>query len=410
MTIRSPLIFQRMVCAEMSTLPLTATAPASTSTRAAQALASVVGSVALLMLGLQPLLLGALLEAGHVTLEGVGLVAMGEIVALGLGVLIGDLALPVRSLRSITVLAALAAAALNLVTMRVAGDLALGLVRAGAGIAEGLMVWSTTAVIVRAAVPERLAGLFFVVQTLAQSVLGLALAHLVIPSHGWPGGFAVLAGLCGAAALLALAFARPLGPLTPTVSQVGIGMTWTRPRIGTLLVVFLQLATLGALWAYAEPLGTRAGFSPLAVQTLIAAGLGMQVVGGSVGTWLVRRLPVRFVLLGCAVVLGLSALGIAQTEQRGTTGFAALCGLFTFTWLFMLPFQMALAFRVDGSGRVASLVPAAQLFGSAFGPLMASLVVTGDEVAPVPFVAAGFAALAILALPSTRAPVLPAAD
>ncbi|OWQ45936.1 MFS transporter [Roseateles noduli] len=386
----------------MSTLPFTVPAPTSTSTRGAQVLAIAVGSVALLMLGLQPLLLGALLEAGHVTLEGVGLVAMGEIVALGLGVLIGDLALRVHALRSVTVVAALAAAALNLVTMRVAGDLAIGLVRAGAGIAEGLMIWSTTAVIVRAAVPERLAGLFFVVQTLAQSVLGLALAHLVIPSHGWPGGFAVLAGLCGAAALLALLFARPLGPLTPTVSQAGIGMRWTRPRVGTLLVVFLQLATLGALWAYAEPLGTRAGFSPLAVQTLIAAGLGMQVVGGSVGTWLVRRLPVRPVLLGCAVVLGLSALGIAQTAQGGTTAFAALCGLFTFTWLFMLPFQMALAFRVDGSGRVASLVPAAQLFGSAFGPLMASLVVTGEEVAPVPLVAAGFAALAILALPLTR--------
>jgi MFS transporter, DHA1 family, inner membrane transport protein len=402
MTIRSPLIFQRMVCAEMSTLPFTVPAPASTSSRGAQILAIAVGSVALLMLGLQPLLLGALLEAGHVTLEGVGLVAMGEIVALGLGVLIGDLALRVQSLRSVTVLAALAAAALNLVTMRVVGDLALGLVRAGAGVAEGLMIWSTTAVIVRAAVPERLAGLFFVVQTLAQSVLGLALAHLVIPSHGWQGGFAVLAGLCGAAAVLALLFARPLGPLMPTVSQAGIGMRWTRPRIGTLLVVFVQLATLGALWAYAEPLGTRAGFAPLAVQTLIAAGLGMQVVGGSVGTWLVRRLPVRPVLLGCAVVLGLCALGIARTEQGGTTAFAAFCGLFTFTWLFMLPFQMALAFRVDGSGRVASLVPAAQLFGSAFGPLMASLVVTGEEVAPVPLVATGFAALAILALPLTR--------
>jgi len=379
-------------------------AAAATSSRGAQCLAIVIGSVALLMLGLQPLLLGALLEAGHVTLEGVGLVAMGEIVALGLGVLIGDLALSVRSLRTITVLAALAAAALNLATTRVGGDLALGLVRAGAGVTEGLMVWSTTAVIVRAAVPERLAGLFFVVQTLAQSVLGLALAHLVIPSHGWAGGFVVLGGLCGGAALLALLFARPLGPLTPTVSQAGLGMRWTRPRVGTLLVAFLQLATLGALWAYAEPLGTRAGFSPLAVQTLIAAGLGMQVVGGSVGTWLVRRLSVRPVLLGCTVVLGLSALGIARTEQGGATAFAALCGLFTFTWLFMLPFQMALAFRVDGSGRVASLVPAAQLFGSAFGPLTASLIVTGEAVAPVPFVAAGFAALAILALPLTRAP------
>ena len=78
--------------------------------RGAQVLAILVGSVALLMLGLQPLLLGALLEAGQVTLEGVGLVAMGEIVALGLGVLIGDLCLPVRSLRAITTLAALAAA------------------------------------------------------------------------------------------------------------------------------------------------------------------------------------------------------------------------------------------------------------------------------------------------------------
>jgi len=61
--------------------------PTSPSARGAQVLAILVGAVALLMLGLQPLLLGALLEAGQVTLEGVGLVAMGEIVALGLGVL-----------------------------------------------------------------------------------------------------------------------------------------------------------------------------------------------------------------------------------------------------------------------------------------------------------------------------------
>ena len=376
--------------------------PTSPSARGAQVLAILVGAVALLMLGLQPLLLGALLEAGQVTLEGVGLVAMGEIVALGLGGLSGARGLPVRSRRAIPTRPALAAAALDLATTRVGGDLALGLVRAAAGIAEGLMVWSTTAVIVRAAVPERLAGLFFVVQTLAQAMTGLALAHLVLPVAGWSGGFALLAGLCVLAALLAARFARPLGPLTPTVSQVGVGLRWTRPRVGTLLLVFLQLATLGALWAYAEPLGTRAGFSPTAVQTLIAAGLGMQVVGGSVGTWLIRRAPIRPVLLGCSLVLGLTALGVARTAQGGTLAFAALCGLFTFTWLFMLPFQMALAFHVDGSGQVASLVPAAQLFGSAFGPLMASLVVTGEEVAPVPFVAAGFALLAMLALPLTR--------
>ncbi|MBB3193078.1 MFS transporter [Roseateles terrae] len=375
----------------------------STSTgRGDAALAITVGSVALLMLGLQPLLLGALLDARAVTLEGVGLVAMGEIVALGLGVLIGDLRLSVGQIRPITVAAALLAAAMDVVTPRMQGDLALGLVRAAAGVAEGLLVWSTTAVIVRSAARERLAGVFFVVQTLAQALVGLVLAHGVIPRVGWQGGFHTLAGLAVGAALLAAIRARPLGPLTPTVSQAGIGMRWTRPRIGTLLVVFFQLATLGAFWAYAEPLGTRAGFSTVAVQTLIAAGLGLQVVGGTVGTALVRRLPPGPTLLGCSLTLGLCALGVAGTAHGGPLPFAWLCGVFTFTWLFMLPFQMALAFRADGSGQVAALVPAAQLFGSAFGPLVASLMLSGDEVGPVPLVAALFAGLAIVALVVTQ--------
>lgn len=370
--------------------------------RTQAALAITVGSVALLMLGLQPLLLGALLEAGAVTLEGVGLVAMGEIVALGVGVLIGDLRLPVRLLRPVTVVAALTAAAFDLTTTRAHGDLAVGCVRAAAGIAEGLLVWSTTAVIVRASTPERLAGVFFVVQTLAQALLGLVLAHAVMPLAGWQGGFQTLAGLAVAAALLSAVWARPLAPLTPTVSQAGVGLRWTPPRLGTLLVVFLQLATLGAFWAYAEPLGTRAGFSPVAVQTLIAAGLGMQVLGGSVGTALVKRLPTVPTLLGCCLTLGLCAVGVAGTAQGGPLPFAALCGVFTFTWLFMLPFQMALAFRADGSGQVAALVPAAQLFGSAFGPLVASLMLAGDEVGPVPMVATGFAVSAAVALLLTQ--------
>lgn len=366
------------------------------------ALAITVGSVALLMLGLQPLLLGALLDGRAVTLEGVGLVAMGEIVALGLGVLIGDLRLSVGRIRPITVAAALLAAMLDVLTPRMQGDLALGLARAAAGVAEGLLVWSTTAVIVRSASRERLAGVFFVVQTLAQALVGLVLAHGVIPRVGWQGGFHTLAGLAVAAALLAAVRARPLGPLTPTVSQAGVGLRWTRPRIGTLLVVFFQLATLGAFWAYAEPLGTRAGFSTVAVQTLIAAGLGLQVVGGTVGTALVRRLPPVPTLLGCCLTLGLCAVGVAGTVHGGPLPFAVLCAVFTFTWLFMLPFQMALAFRADGSGQVAALVPAAQLFGSAFGPLVASLMLSGDEVAPVPLVAALFAGVAVVALAVTQ--------
>lgn len=89
------------------------------------AAALAIGSAALLVLGLQPILLGELLEARQVTLEGVGLVAMAEIVALGVGVLLGDLVQPLMRLRSVTALAALA---LDALTLKATGDLGFALI------------------------------------------------------------------------------------------------------------------------------------------------------------------------------------------------------------------------------------------------------------------------------------------
>ena len=57
----------------------------------------------------------------------------------------------------------------------------------------------------------------------------------------------------------------------------------------------------------------------------------------------------------------------------------------------MLPFHIGLAFQADPSGRLAGLVPAAQLLGSAFGPLMASFIVEGENASAVPLLSAGFA-------------------
>lgn len=360
------------------------------------------GSAALLVLGLQPILLGELLDARQVTLEGVGLVAMAEIVALGIGVLLGDLARPLKRLRTVTAVAALCALALDAMTPSVSGDLGFALVRAAAGLAEGLLVWATTAVIVRSANPARLVGVFFVVQTAAQALTGVALARWVIPALGWQGTFQVVAALMLLPLLLAGAMPRSLQPLAPPAQT---GFRWSRRTWLPLLAVFLQMATLGSLWAYVEPLGKDAGFEAKDIQTLIAAALGMQIVGGCAGSALVRRLPAWPTLVAGSALLGAIALAVSLTPGGSTWQFAALCAAFAFTWLFIAPYQMGLAFDADGSGRVASLVPAAQLFGIAFGPLVASLLVEGDNAAAVPMVSAAFAAaaaLALLALPYTR--------
>lgn len=372
-------------------------APGITTRQVAAALA--VGTIGVLMVGIQPILLGELVEAKQVSLEGVGIVAMAEIVTLGLGVVIGDALLPWSRLRLITIVAALLAASLDLLTLLAAGDGPMTAVRAATGLAEGVLIWGATGVVVRTATPSRVAGIFFVVQTLAQAALGALLANAVIPHSGWQGGFLTL----GVVTLLPclLAFMQP-ARLTPLAPPSLSGFRWSAATLLPLAVVFLQLATLGSFWAYLEPLGKAAGFDARGAQTLIAAVLAMQVMGGSVASLAVRRLAVVPTLVACSIVLAATTTTIHQLPGGSTLNFALGCALFGFVWLFMLPFHIGLAFRADASGRLAGLVPAAQLLGSAFGPLTASFIVEGENAAAVPLLSAGFAMAAAALVLATR--------
>lgn len=365
------------------------------------AAALAVGTIAVLMVGVQPIVLGELVEARQVSLEGVGIVAMAEIIMLGLGVVLGDALLPGARLRLITIVAALCAAGLDLLTLQATGDGAMTAVRAVAGLAEGVLIWGTTGVVVRTASPARVGGIFFVAQTLAQALLGVVLANAIIPRWGWPGGFVALGLLALLPCLLAFLQPARLSPLVPPAVS---GFRWSAATLLPLVVVFLQLATLGSFWAYLEPLGKAAGFDARAAQTLIAAVLAMQVVGGSVAALAVRRLPVVPTLVACSVLLAAVTTTIYQLPGGSTRDFALACALFGFVWLFMLPFHIGLAFRADPSGRLAGLVPAAQLLGSAFGPLTASFIIEGDNAGAVPLLSAGFAmaAAALLLLMRSR--------
>ncbi|MCB4362119.1 MFS transporter [Hydrogenophaga taeniospiralis] len=355
-----------------------------------------IGTIAVLMVGVQPILLGALVEAGHVSLEGVGIVAMAEIIMLGLGVVLGDTLLPVARLRLITILAALCAAALDLLTLQAVGDGGMAAVRAGAGLAEGVLIWGTTGVIVRTAQPARIGGVFFVLQTIAQALLGLALANAIIPRWGWPGGFAALGLLALLPCLLAFVQPARLSPLAPPAIS---GFRWSAATLQPLAVVFLQLAALGSFWAYLEPLGQAVGLDARAAQTLVAAVLVMQVVGGIVAALAVRRLPLVPTLVFCSMALAAVTATVHQLPAGGVRSFSIACAAFGFVWLFMLPFHIGLAFRADPSGRLAGLVPAAQLLGSALGPLTASFMVEGNDASAVPLLSVAFAmAAATLAL------------
>lgn len=388
----------------MTAMPSPSSIPPAAA-QAARPLAAAlsIGAIALLILGVQPIVLGALVEQHLITLPGVGVVAMGEIIALGIGVALGDALLPVSWQRNTAIVAALLAALLNLATLQAQGDAAFVALRAIAGLAEGLLVWVATVSIVRAATPDRITAVFMVLQALAQIALASALALWVLPAAGWKGGFVAMAATCLLVLPLAAALPAParLAPAATAhcAATATARLRWSPATLAPLLVAFLQMSAIGALWAYLEPLALRAGLDAHAAQLQTSWVLGMQIVGGLAAIYWVRRLSVTATLTLGSVALCLVAAAMYRVPGNAALGFAAVCVAFGFAWMFLMPFHVGLALRADAQGRVAVLVPAAQLIGSACGPLLASLLLHADDPAPVPLVGLGFAlAAALLAL------------
>ncbi|WWG81774.1 hypothetical protein VRC34_11400 [Pseudomonas poae] len=307
------------------------------------------GSIAVLMVGLQPLLLGELLAQNRLSLEGVGLVAMGEILSLGLGVVLGDLLRSVFSLRVLTVVAILAASGMDLITANTTGDGALALTRALAGLAEGLLLWGTVNLIVQGPAPDRLAGVFMVVQTLGQAAVAAVLAYWVLPIQSTSSyGFVFLGALTAASLLLVRWQPVRLANQQATTTTAGFG--WGLNHLLLLGLAFMQLSAIGGLWAYLEPLSKYVGLDAQSAQLLVSGTLLMQVLGGCLGIILVRRVSDYSMLAVAALLLGGIALGMYFSADLGVRVFLLLCGAFGLVWLMLTPFQVRIALQLDPLG------------------------------------------------------------
>lgn len=370
---------------------MTVTAPAPP--RQVQA-ALLLGSLALLILGLQPLLLGELFTSGRASLDGLGLVAMGEIVALGLGVIAGEALGPRLGLPAVLWPATLLAVAADLASAQASGDLRLLGLRALAGLGEGLLLWAAVALIVRQPTAERLSGLFMALQTFCQGLLAALLALWILPRLGSAGGFRLLAGVTALALPLTVALPRRLAAVD-VPGSAPVRHRWRLPQALLLAFVGCQLAAIGALWAYLEPYGEALGLPPGQAQSLIALSLGAQLLGGLAGAGLVSRLPARGTLAVATLLLGSLATLIHGLPVGAHLAFVGSCLLFTFLWQTLTPFQIGLALSLDPRGRIATLVPSLQLLGCAAGPALASFWLNGAEVRPA---ALASALLSLLAL------------
>jgi hypothetical protein len=334
------------------------------------------GVVGIMIPGLQPLLLGALAEGGRLSAEELGYVATAELLVMGASaVLAGALFKPER-LRWIAVIACLALAAIDGLTTHLNGlDLVWG--RAAAGIPSGVLIWLTLSMIARSPTPERWAGIYLTVQTLAQFLWAAMLAATVMPRWGVDGGFLSLSVLCFTAMAAAFALPNQYAALPSSATDDGpAGFPRARGWIA-LAASFLYLAAIGAVWVYSEPLSRQAGHGTAVIGAAVSISLACQVAGGAMATMLAGRVRWNHMLALCGLA-GLGVLaGFAMLPSAAL--FLLLSGLFGFIWLFALPFFVPMAIEADPTRRAAVLLGGAQLLGASLGPLFASMLVSDVE-------------------------------
>ena len=330
-----------------------------------------VGIVALLIAGLQPVVLGGLAASGRLSGSGLGLAATAELLALGLACGVSAALLKPTGLRAKLATACVGHALCNLASLG-ASDEALIVLRGVTGLFAGVMLWSTVGMIARAARPERQAGLFVTTQTLAQLMLAAVLPRSVMAVAGVNGALVTLAAISLSAAMVAVLGPRGFAPLPPAPRG---GPRLSALAWAGLCAVFLHLAFIVSIWVYLEPLAVSAGLSPQQAHDAVAAALAMQVIGGLAATVAGDRLKASHVLIGAG---GLN-LGLVIALSAHPTGpmFITLVAAFGFLWLFVLPFHTVMLIEIDPSRRAAMQLGAAQLLGSSAGPLAASLIV-GD--------------------------------
>lgn len=352
-----------------------------------------IGSVGLLILGLQPVLLGALYTEGHVTGDELALVATAEMVAIAIGSAVVAMLLPARNMRLKSAVLLVLLGLANLWTAYAFTADALIAARAVAGLAEGGLVAVATELIARSRRAERIGGYFVTLQTLAQCALALLLALYVVPAAGSAGGFIALGVVCLISLVVAWTVADDYADLP---KEEHFANVLTVPAITALLSIFCYFMFFGAVWAFLEPLGAEFGIDGRTIGLMVSASLAAQVVGAMTATVFEARIDYRFAITVIGAVAVLCSALLASGP--GLAVFWAIALVMGFILLFIVPYQIRLAITADETRNAALLVPAAQLFGLAIGPIAASLLIDGANFRPVPEFAAVTALASVVLL------------
>ena len=345
-----------------------ATSSGGEASFATTASAVLMGAIAPLVLGMAPVLVGAMVGKLGFSPSQAGLVISAHLGGIGLIGLPMTLLVQKPVWRKLLVAAIPILAALFVAAAFVTHPTLLALTLFGAGLAGGVAVSITLPIMSRSKAPTQ-AFAWWVVLQLALGSAGVVLLPDVVERHGLRGAFLILAVVMGAMGLM-LPFI-PAGPAEGADPKVASAAKISKLNgLLGLLGLYAFYVAVGAVWTYFERIGDAAGLDV----RWIATTLSIATLFGVVGAALAAFTPARLGNLGpleVGVCILLAALAVPVGPLSGGV-YAGSAILFKVAWTFTLPFLLGSLSKVDASGRLLVLANIIIGLGLASGPGVAA--------------------------------------
>ena len=159
-------------------------------------------------------------------------------------------------------------------------------------------------------------------------------------------------------------------------------------------VMVIWCVGLSAVYFYMPQIGVAGGLELVDAGKALSISTGLAIIGAlaaaAIGDKWGRLVPVTSALVVQAVAIWLLQGDLSFVR------FAAVASVFQIFWNMTGPFLMGTIAISDRTGKVAVLIPAAQLAGFALGPAVAAPFLTGESLVPANVVGVICCVLAIL--------------
>lgn len=352
-----------------------------------------VGAMVLVMLGVQPAFLGAMVSEGRLTEVGLGRVATVELLMIAVfsGLAPSFMARGALPIKVLICMLGLAAA--NVSTIGANSAEAILFIRGVAGVWEGTALAGCIALQMNTRQPERINALFFGAVGIPQIIGGYLLPTVLIPQLGINGAyiaFAVVTVLISLSVFWMPSRIATFANRKKKQSQTHQTFALSTAIILVFVAIIFQNVGNGGGWTYIERAASEAGVSLQAVGLGLSLGLSANVLVSLCIAGFAYRLPARPTLIvglllhACVVLL--------ITRLNSSITFILLSIAFNIFWAALLPFYVKLAIELDPSRRTSLYLFGVGLGGIALGPFFSSLNVAPGNVSGA-FVVAAIALL-----------------